>query len=140
MRVEVLYVSRGGTTKRIAEEIAKEVKAEAKNLKDNPKIANFDMAFVGSGNYGVEPDSDIVEMTEKVTVKNKKIAIFGTSGGQFNAITEMVEIFRKAGAKVVGKWGCKGKFLFFSKIDPSEKDLKEARKFARNMLKHMNKS
>jgi len=135
MRVEVLYVSRGGTTKKIAEAIAAEAKTEAKDLKKKPKISDFDMAFVGSGNYGVEPDREIVEMVNRIKVRNKKIAVFGTSGGQFNAINEVIEVFRKAGAKVVGKWGCRGKFLFFSRKGPTDKDLKKAREFAKEMLK-----
>ncbi len=135
MRVEVLYVSRGGSTKKIAEAIAEEAKTKAKDLRTNPRISNFDIAFIGSGNYGGSPDKEIVSITQRVNVKNRKIAVFGTFGGQWNAVTEMEEVFTKAGAKIIGKWGCRGKFLFFSRKSPTEHDLKAAREFARSILK-----
>lgn len=138
MRIEVLYISRGGTTRMLAEAIAEEAKTKAKDLKTNPRISSFDIAFIGSGNYGVEPDNEIVGITHKVKIKNKRIAIFGTFGGQFNAVTEMEGIFRKAGANIIGKWGCKGKFMFFSRKGPTKKDLDAARKFAKSILKTAN--
>ncbi len=134
MRVEVLYISRGGTTKMLAEAIAEEAKTRPKDLMKNPRITDFDIAFIGSGNYGVEPDNEILGITHKVKIKDKKIAIFGTFGGQFNAVTEMEDIFRKAGAKIIGKWGCRGKFMFFSRKGPTKKDLEAARKFAKSIL------
>lgn len=137
MKIEVLYISRGGSTKRIAEAIASEAKTEAKDLKKKPAISKFDMAFIGSGNYGGKPDKEIVELPERVSLKGKKIAIFGTFGGQWNAINEMEEFFSKAGARVIGKWGCRGKFLFFSRKNPTDDDLKNARDFAKEMIKEL---
>jgi flavodoxin I len=103
------------------------------------KTASIDPAagiiFLGSGCYGSKPGEELMKFIEENDFSGRKVAVFGTSGG--NAETEvdlMVAALMHKGATVLGSNHCKGKaFLLFSTGHPNQEDLDGVRKFAREM-------
>ena len=61
----------------------------------------------------------------------------GTSGGgKGREVEELEKRVTAKGAKVMGKFHCTGKMFFFiNRKHPDNKDLKNARKFARKLKK-----
>ena len=67
----------------------------------------------------------------------KNIAVFGTYGGQMNALFKMKETLRNHGLNVLDEtFGCKGKaWVVLNRSHPSNDDLIAAREFAQKVIK-----
>ena len=83
MNFLVVYYSKGGKTRKIAEAIAQELGCEAVDVKkETPNVTDVDMLILGSGNYGGKPDKKIQNFIDCLQLTNdKKAAVFATSGG-----------------------------------------------------------
>ena len=133
MEAQVIYYSRKGATRKVAEVIASEFCVKATNVKD---VTLNDNAFLilGSGCYGGKPGKDMINFINEHDFSGKNIALFGTSGGGIGKETEAMEkMIQENGGNVTDKFFCRGKFFLMNKGKPSEKDLKQAKEFASNL-------
>jgi len=136
MKFQVIYFSRKGSTKKVADAIASEIGVNAEDVKTS-KLHKDSFIFLGSGCYGGKPGKHMTEFIEKNDFKSRNIALFGTSGGGEGKETEVMEnmLIDKV-ANVKGKFFCKGRlFWFVNKDKPSNQDLDDAKKFAKKMIK-----
>lgn len=100
MNIEIRYQSRGGNTRAVAEEIAKEFNIECKTI-DAPITEYVDLLFVGGGVYKWDADEQLIEFLK--TLDNKKVGkvvAFSTTGAMKVAITRIKEYSQKAGIEV----------------------------------------
>ena len=100
MNIEIRYQSRGGNTRAVAEEIAKEFNIECKTI-DAPITEYIDILFIGGGVYKWDADEKLIEFLK--TLDNKKIGkivAFSTTGAMKVAITRIKEYSQKAGIEV----------------------------------------
>ena len=135
MDVQVIYFSRKGSTKKVAEAIASEFCVDAEDVK-TAKLNKQSFIFLGSGCYGGKPGKHMMKFIDNNDFKSRNIALFGTSGGGEGKETEVMEIMLlDKGAIVKGKYFCQGRFWFGNKDKPSNKDLDDAKNFAKNMIK-----
>ncbi len=133
MESQVIYFSRKGNTKKVAEAIASELGVKAENVKDAELVENA-LVFLGSGCYGGKPGKIITEFIEDNNFNSRNVALFGTSGGgEGMEVKEMENLLIAKKACIQNKFFCKGKFLMFSRGRPSDEDLNEAKKFAKLM-------
>ena len=136
---QVLYYSRGGNTRKLADAIAGElgVKAEAIGPSSlgpgaiDPKVG---VIFLGSGVYTGKPGGDLLRFIEAHDFRGRKVSIFSTSWltGE-NAFAGAADTLRRRGATVLRGYHCKGKFAMFNRGHPGQEDLEGVRKFARDM-------
>ena len=134
MKVAVVYYSKSGNTKKVAEAMANELGTGAESIKDEPELEGVDLLFVGSGCYNKKLTGNMVEFLENLK-GIKRAAVFGTYLGQTSAIESMKGILEKKGIKVIDEWGCSGAFIYLmNKGRPNEKDLDRARQFANSVL------
>ena len=136
MKIKVMYNSRSGNTKKVAEVIAKTVGTSAVRIADNNNFDSADILFIGDGIYGFRPDKS-TEMFIKTlnSDKVKNAVVFGTYGGQTRAIYKMKELLKKQGINVYEEsFGCKGKFFIMHHKHPDVNDLKAAELFAKEVL------
>tara|TARA_B100001971_G_C17939889_1_gene407088 strand:+ start:148 stop:567 length:420 start_codon:yes stop_codon:yes gene_type:complete len=136
---EVIYYSMTGNTKKVAEVIAAELDVNAENVKTKGGAAKDSFLLLGSGNYSCFPlpGGGFKKFVASNAFNGRQVALFGTSGGgkgrEVEALEKMVTV---KGAKVMGKFYCRGKlFFFFNRKHPDNKDLENARKFARELKK-----
>ena len=135
MEYQVIYFSRKGSTKKVADAIASELNIESQDVK-NAELKNDTMVFLGSGSYGSKPGKKMTKFIEKNDFNNRAVALFGTSGGGEGKETEAMEnMLKNKDAKIKGRYFCKGKFWFGNKDKPDKKDLDDAKKFAKKMIK-----
>lgn len=138
MKIKVLYHSKTGNTKKIADAIADAVGAKSELINENTSIDNTDMLFIGDGIYGgkTNPQTDKFLRTLNSS-KIKNVAVFGTYGGQTTAITKMKGLLNSQGISVIDEtFGCKGKMFFiFNRKHPDAKDLGDAKTYAKRVLK-----
>lgn len=131
---EVIYCSKTGNTKKLAEAIAAELGTSAENVKEKKKPAEGSFVFLGSGCYAGKPGSEIQKFIEENDFNGRKVAIFGTSAsGRGEEVTLLEKILLEKGAEVTGKFFCRGKFLLFGRKHPESEEIAAARKFAREM-------
>jgi flavodoxin len=134
----VVYFSKGGKTKKVAESIAQELQCQTINIMEStPDLSDLDLLVVGSGTYGGKPDKKLQEFLEGLKpVTSGKCAIFTTSGGPNpKSLAFMKEILEAKGYELVSTFDCRGQFLIGNRGHPNEADLRDAKIFANNLKK-----
>ncbi|MEN3042463.1 MAG: flavodoxin domain-containing protein [Fervidobacterium sp.] len=148
MKCLIIYTSKHkGNTKKVALEMADELKCEAKTVEDvNPsELDNYELIGIGSGIYAFGMDKKLKKLFKKVSQqKSKKVFLFSTSG-DLNGIKyhkSMKKFLEKKGFAIIGEFNCPGAYTgwFFGKkninIDrPSKVDLEKAREFVKEIIK-----
>jgi len=130
-------------TEKVAKAIAETMNATLQKVEEvNPEdLSNYDLIGFGSGIYGGKYHKDIVSLVEKMPRLEKNIFLFSTSGKP----QEKYELAIKAlligkGCRIVGEFRCPGVvggplgISLSNKGHPDEKDLADAREFAKGLL------
>lgn len=137
---QVLFYSRSGNTKKIAEAIASEVGVKAEDVKAASIDPGASVVFLGSGCYGGKPGVDMAKFIEASDFDGRKVALFGTSADIMgNETIVMAEALKRKGVSVVGSYHCKGQhkaIFFLGRGHPNGEDLAGAKKIAREMMKN----
>jgi flavodoxin len=133
MNVQVIYFSRKGSTKKVADAIASEFGVNAEDVK-KATLSEDTFVFLGSGCYGGKPGKNMTTFIKNNDFKGRHIALFGTSGGGGGKETEVMEtMLLDKEAVVKGKYFCQGRFWFGKKDKPSDEDINEAKQFANKL-------
>ena len=135
MKFMVIYYSRGGKTRKVAEAIAQQLGCAAVDLKETPDVAGVDMLIVGSGAYPWFLNKKLKSFLNELQPSSKnKAAVFATAGGSDPKVVFKGALEAK-GYIVVSSFKCRGRFLFFNWSHPNEEDLENAKTFANDLKK-----
>lgn len=143
MKVLIIYKSyHRKNTEMVAKAIADVMNATLVKVEDAriEDLANYDMVGFGSGIYGGKPHRALFRFVEKIPTTNLKAFIFSTSGGPKEEYHQLLkEKLTEKGCKIIGEFQCPGKagllgFTWTNKGHPNEKDLQDARAFAKGLL------
>jgi flavodoxin len=132
--IEVVYFSRSGNTRKVAEVIAGELGVTARDVKTAGVLPPDAFIFMGTGCYGAALAGPLVSFMENNRFNGRKIALFTTSA--FGSLTELAVMKKQItnkGADIVASFSCYGQLLLAKKGHPTEKELDNARKFARHV-------
>jgi len=140
----VVYDSRSGSTKKVAETIAVAADFEIVHVKDAPlNLEAYSLLVVGSLNIHAHPSDKIIVYLSEVNAP-KQCAVFVTFGmpllGQISSLQclrEMRNALLAKGSSCLGGFICPGYHVKFKthKGRPSDKDLVRAQRFAKEILK-----
>lgn len=147
MKALVVYVSyHHMNTEKIAEALANELEAEAKNPEqiDPNNISEFNIIGFGSGIYGGKLHEDLFEFASRLPQSSRKKAfIFSTCNGTFvsRAMNDAKNRLQQQGFDVIGEFNCRGFTTWgpfklvggVHKGRPNEEDLKQAAAFAEDI-------
>jgi flavodoxin len=78
---QVLFYSKTGNTKKLADAIAQVIGATSVHIKTASIDPTSDIIFLGSGCYGSKPGVEMMEFIDKNDFLNRKVSVFGTSDG-----------------------------------------------------------
>jgi flavodoxin len=145
MKSIVLYASKSGNTKKVANVIATELGCQAIQLKQNSKpninLNEYDMIFIGSGiNFGnpYQELTSYIQTAELMTTK--KFAVFLTWGGAGLADKAVLNKLRtllesKEQSVLEASFRCFGgrSFTFMRRGHPNSEDLEAAKSWARKI-------
>jgi flavodoxin len=132
---KVVYYSRGGNTRKVAEAIADELWTMAKNIQNVHTLAEDAFIFLGSGCYGAVIVKEIDDFIDRNHLQGRKIAFFTTSAfGWEKELSIMEKHILDKGVIIVGRFNCFGQFLAVEKGHPDAVELEKAREFARLMV------
>jgi flavodoxin len=131
---EVVYFSRSGNTKKVAEAVAGELGAAAQDIKTAGRVADDAFIILGSGCYGAVLVKDIAEFLERNGKPGRRIALFTTSAfGLGKEMDLMVSQIRAKGVEIAYSFNCFGQFLAVKRGHPDKDELEKAREFAREI-------
>lgn len=136
MMYQVLYNSKGGNTRKLADVIAEEIGVKAADIRHSSLDPHANVIFLGSGVYAGKPGEDMMNFIQNRNFNGLKVILFSTSWrtGE-KAFDEMADVLRKKGAILLRGYHCKGRAGFFNPGHPNREDLDGAKKFARDMVK-----
>ncbi len=140
MKTMVMYYSRNGNTKVIADAITKELGIlQSEQIPPSYPLENVSLLFLGTGEYAGKPDPKMIEFIRTLNNNRvKNVVVYGTSGsGTINgkAVTTVKNLLKEKGINVIDEtFCCKGKFfLFFNRKKPDSDDILKAKEFARKV-------
>ncbi len=130
MKVEVRYFSRSGNTKVLAEAIAKSANVSAISVdKKNSEITeDVDVLFIGGALYAYGLDKNLKQYIKTLdSTKIKKAIVFSTSWISKHSIDLIKRALIEKGIYVEEEY-------FYAKNRPTERELREAEKFAMKFI------
>ena len=135
MDIAVIYQSRGGNTKKVAEAIAKALHTAAWTV-DEVKDLKCDLLFLGSGVYAASLDKTMKRFLDSLNgTSAKKAVLFGTSAGGKKPFGMMKKALEKKGIPVEKRMlYIPGQWAFFNKGRPNEEDLTTAKVWAQGII------
>jgi flavodoxin len=143
MKTKVMYHSRSGNTKKVADAIATELGQVSEAVPSDYPLENVDILFLGAGVYAGKVDKKIIDFIATLNTKRvKNVALFGTSAGkQDTHLSYMRDLLKAQGINVMEEtYICGGKFLFFiQRKHPNDEDLMQAQKFAKAVCEKLNR-
>jgi flavodoxin len=129
---EVVYFSRTGNTKKVAEAIAAELKVTAKDVKTAGVLPPDAFILMGTGCYGATLPKEITAFMKKNTFRGRIIGLFTTSAFGSAAERGLIEKqITEHGAIITHNFKCYGRFLTAKKAHPTAEELENAKQFAR---------
>lgn len=118
----------------MAEAIASELGVPAEDVKTKDGLAEDSVVFLGAGLYGPLRAFGFKRFIGSNQFRGRKVAVFGTSGGGKGIEVEaLADAVTAEGAEVVGRFNCRGRFLFLLWNHPTRSDLDRAKRFAREV-------
>ena len=78
MKTIIVYASKMGSTRKVAEYIAGKIGSEAVDLKKdpNPDVSGFDLIILGSGMYVGSPSKRLIKFVEGADLTGKDVRMF----------------------------------------------------------------
>ncbi len=136
MTYQVLYDSRGGNTRKLADAIAGELGIKASDIRHSSQDPSAEVIFLGSGVYAEKPGEGLAEFVKNHNFTGRKVAIYSTSWrtGE-KAFYGIVDALKRRGAIVQRGYHCKGRAGFFNLGHPNREEFDAAKAWAREMAK-----
>ena len=136
MNVKVVYKSRHGHTKRLAEAIARGAGVAAESVETVKINQPIDLLFIGGALYVGKIDKALEAFLRGLNAgQAKKAVMFGTSG-EGKPIDPIHALLGSKNIPTVGDgFYCKGGFLWSGKNKPTEEELGRAEEFAAKLVK-----
>ncbi len=127
----VIYATKTGHSKKLAEAIGLALNIEAKNINAKPALNHVDLLFVVGGIYGGVSMPELLEYIKGLeTPLPGRVALVTSCASGKQRQTEIRSMLEKKGIKVVDEYVCRGGILFVSASHPNAEDIKEATAFA----------
>jgi len=142
----IYYSYHHGNTEKIASAMSVATGAELCKLENisSKNLQDYEVIGLGAGiAFGKHYDK-LLKGASQLDLRGKSVYVFSTSGtGGTNCHTALVELLNKAGATVVGNFGCKGfdtvgpfKLIGgIAKGHPDTSEIEAAKKFALEMVR-----
>ena len=130
--IEVVYFSRTGNTKKVAEAMAAELKVTAKDVKTAGVLPADAFILMGTGCYGATLPKEITAFMKKNSFRGRIMGLFTTSAFGSAAERGLIEKqITERGAIITHNFKCYGRFLTAKKAHPTAEELEKAKQFAR---------
>jgi flavodoxin len=133
----VIYVSKFGNTKKLANAIAKGAGVKAQSIADGANLTQADILFIGGSIYRGGISGALRKFLQNLDRKQAaKVVVFGTSAFGKSIRAEAASILEPKGIPVAAEsFYCKGSLLCANPGRPNAGDLTQAEDFAKRTCK-----
>ncbi len=140
MSTKVVYFSKSGNTKKLADCIAQVAGVKAEVIGNGAK-EEADVLFLGASVYWAGIDGKMKTYIEQLDAKKvKEVVVFSTSALAERAFPDIKKRLEKRGIKVAEEnFYCRGEFAAMHKGRPNQNDLRAAADFAKSVLAKRNR-
>lgn len=153
MRSIIIYSSKSGNTKKIADSMASQIGCEAIRITaDSPQptvdLEGYDLVLVGTGLFAGTPNEDLVQYLRNLNLKTTKLfALFITWGGAPRtdklALTRLRTLLESKRQKVLeDHFACYGgwKGILMKRGHPKPEEIKAAGEWAKKLIDSLEKT
>ena len=142
MKNAVIYYTKLGHSKKIAQAIANELNVQAQDVRDNPKLADLDRLYIVSGIYGGVSAPELLSYLKTLDPQQVKQALLLTSSaGKTTPATDVRAVLTDLGIPVMREeFTCQGAIFLFAMGHPNKTDLQNAVAFAKSPFHQAEKS
>lgn len=135
MKVAVVYFSKTGHSKKIANAIAASFGIQALDLGSSPQLDTVDMLYVVGGIYANTNDPKMLTAIKELDAAKVKKAVLVTSCVSKRMKQDQArQALQQKGIEVVtDEYVCQGSFLFIGMGHPNQAELDEAVSFAKKI-------
>ncbi len=134
MKTAVVYYSKTGHSKKIAEAVAAGLGVRAESVTSRPVLGGIDLLFIVGGIYASKSDPRLLKYLSTLDKgQAKRAALITSSAGKLKQAM-VRDTLAQQGIPVVGdEYVCQGSFLFFGKGHPDAGDIAGAVAFANRL-------
>jgi flavodoxin len=139
MKIAILYYTKLGHSKKIAQAIAQEFQVNAHDIRTNPALNHVDTLYIVSGIYGGRSAPELLEYLRSLDHQEINQAFLITSsGGKITPAADVRHVFREQGIPVADEeFTCQGAILFVGMGHPNQVDIQNAIKFVRRTMQQV---
>ena len=131
MNLAVIYYTKLGHSKKIAQAIANELGVKAQDIRDNPELINMDKLYIVSGIYGGKSAPELLEFLENLDGQQiKRAYLLTSSGGKTTRAADVRAVLTEIGIPVAEEeFTCQGAIFLFGMGHPNNTDIQNAIQF-----------
>ena len=135
MKAAIIYYSKTGHSRKIANAIATELQIQALDIKTDPKLSNLDLLFIIGGIYADKSDPAMIAYIKRLeSNKIKKVALITSCASNKTKQDVVRETLLRNNIEVLPEeFICKGSFLFMGIGHPNVVDINNAVSYAKNI-------
>lgn len=133
MKIAIIYYTKLGHSKKIAQSIAQEFQIKAHDIRENPELNRIDLLYIVSGIYGGNSAPELLAFLRTLDRQQIKQAVLMTSsGGKTTRAAEVNSVLTEIGIPVgEEEFTCQGAILFVGMGHPNKTDIQNALAFVR---------
>lgn len=133
MNSAIIYATKTGHSKKIAEKIADAMNLTAMNVAQNPRMEQIDLLYIVGGIYGGKSLPQLLDFIQTLdNINVKKVVLMTSCVSGKSKQNEVREILSNKAIEVMeDEFVCPGKFLFLKAKHPDQEDISQAIAFAK---------
>ena len=139
MKIAIIYYTKLGHSKKIAQAIAQEFQVNAHDIRANPELNHVDMLYIVSGIYGGRSEPELIEYLRTFDHQQINQAwLITSSGGKTTPAADVRVVLTERGIPVADEeFTCQGAILFVGMGHPNKADIQNAIKFVRRTMQQV---
>jgi len=138
MKIALIYQTKTGHSKKIANAIAENLQIQAEDIKTNPKLNQVDLLFIVGGIYGGQSLPELISYVNNLdSTMVKKVALITSSAGKTVKQASIRDILVKNNIEVLEEeFVCQGSFLVVGFRHPNKADIDAAISYAKEVAEN----
>lgn len=138
MNIKLVYYTKTGHSKKIAEAVGKALSLEPHNIADDPKIFGTDLLFIVGGIYNGVSAGEMIQFGEKLRpAMAQHVAIITSSAFRKDTQQQLSMTLKSNYIEVIGECMVRGAFTVISMGHPNKEDYNTAIEFANNLIEEL---
>ena len=134
MNNAVIYYTKLGHSKKIAQAIAEELDVRAQDIRNSPQLDDIDRLYIVSGIYGGLSAPQLLDYLKTLDpIQIKKVFLLTSSGGKTTPATNVRALLMERGIPVAEEeFTCQGAIFLFGMGHPNKADIQNAIQFVQS--------